>query len=379
MKIYFKYILGLLGVVMMSSCTEEKTYVIDSFSSGTVDFEIENIQLGDRSIARSVAVESGYYPVGYGATFDIPVYYAENPNESNYFTCSSVGENVVLSGGNNELRLKFTPRCPEETSAHFTTPWGKEYDLTAQDSVLNILINRDMLQQQMDYSLIANDYYVIKAESQYKKDDILYINTGYVMIQLINELEYVKSEGKWYYNAWMWSDNVMEIKGNCNFHAQNLSVGDVDSALTVWCDGSYYPKGYRDDYFSVPVYHVNDDGTKTYTGQTVDVNLNGENLLWAGMNNEIKFTFRPSDASETTSKLILPDGKVIYPTAQDSTYVWALPNDIVKIAGSNPIVVNTQSAYTTGGVRHINEGYLLIEVDEDIYYDKTDGTWARRQ
>lgn len=211
MKICFKYIFGLLGIVtMMSSCTEEKTYMVDSFFSGTVDFEIENMQLGDRSIARSVADVGSYHPVGSGTTFDIPVYYVGKPDEY-YFSYSSTGENVVLSGGNNELQLRFTPRCPEETSAHFTMPWGKEYDLTAKDSVLNILIDRSMMQQPMDYSLVENGYYVIKAESEYKKGSVVYLNSGYVMIQLIEDLEYVKSEEKWYINSWMW--NVRNLKG----------------------------------------------------------------------------------------------------------------------------------------------------------------------
>lgn len=362
-------------VAMMSSCTEEKTFVIDSYFGGTVNFEIENVQLGERSIARSVEVDgSGYSPRGNRTTFDIPVYFGFNPNAYEMSSVYSDGENVVLAGGNNELVLRFIPQCPEEVSAHFTMPWGKEYNLTAKDSAVNILINRDLMQEPMDWDLVDGNYMVIKAESQYKKDDRTYFSSGYVLIQIMHNLEYVGSEGKWYSYEWMHGD--LELKGNCNFYARNLSVGESDFASTTWDEGyGYYPTGYRNDNFSLPIYHLNDDGTKTNTGHTREFNLEYENLLWAGMNNEVQFIFRSSGTGEDNARLTLPDGNVIDFTRQDSTYVWAVPNDIVSTSGRNPVVVTAESEFARGGVKHFNKGYMLIDVNTDMYYDKSDDTW----
>lgn len=386
MRIKAKYISCLFALLtFMSACTEEKTFVIDGVGYGNVNFVIENMQFGERGIASSVIYEGyRYVPVGYGDTFDMYVFSKDNPAEGGYYSYLKDGENVVIAGGNNELQLRFTPQCPEEVSAHFTMPWGKEYDLTANDSVVNILINRNLMREPMNQDLISNyygrDYLVVKAESRYKKGNMTYINSGYVLIDIEAGLEYVGSEGKWFYNYWQ--ENSLELRGNCNFFARNLSVGDPDYASTVFYPGYdyYYPQGYyRNDYFTLPIYHINDDGTKTYTGNVFDVSMEYENLLWCGMNNEISFTFRPSDENETEAKLIFPDGSAAYATASDSIYVWPVPNDIVSKAGRNPIVVETQSEYEKGGIKHFNSGYMLIEVNDGMYYDKSDGTWFRRQ
>lgn len=363
-------------LAFMSACTEEKTFYIEDVKFGNVNFVIENMQIGEGSVAHSTMYDGySYRPDGEGLTFEIYVNSALGGVEGGFYRYTLDGNNIVMSGGNNDLQLRFSPQCPEEVSAHFTMPWGKEYDLTAKDSVVNVLINRDFLAQSMNPDLQTRYYLVVKAESKYKKDNTTYVNSGYILIDIDQDLEYDKSDGKWYINDWM--NNDLEIKGNCNFYARNLSVGEPDHASTTWDEGygGYYPTGYRNDNFFLPIYHLNDDGTKTNTGHTLEFNLESKNLLWVGMNNEVQFTFRSSGTGEDNARLTLPDGNVIDFTRQDSTYVWAVPNDIVSTSGRNPVVVTAESEFARGGVKHFNKGYMLIEVNRDMYFDKSDGTW----
>lgn len=381
MNINIKYILPLLGMLLlMSACTEEKTFVIDSTQINVVNFEAENMVLGSVGIARSARITSGgFNPEGEYRQIRLTVCDGNNPGQTYEQDIWWNGGNVVVAGGNNEIKFTFKPKCPEEKSMRLTTPWGKEYELTAKDSVVSVVIDRNFMGQTMNPDLVDANYLVVTGESRYRKDNVDYCCQGYVMIRVDTSLEYVKSEGRWSGNNWL--DQPLEIKGNCNFYARNLSVATLginDDASTVWYEGyDYYPgMGNRDESFVLPLYHINDDGSEEYLGTSAPFYLYDKNALWSGLDNEIEFIFRPSVPDEE-AKLSLPDGKVFYATPKDTTFVWTLGSNLNIDTWSERFVVTAQSSYVLDGIKHFNDGYLLIDA-EPFRYDKASGKWFSR-
>lgn len=212
MKNQFIILVGIIAVFFVG-CTEERDYRIGSVSSGNVKFEAINTTVSsDASVdyAESSIYYYGFYEDDYREnelkfTLDFTYEY-EYENQTGVFYPLNIYlyySNTLWAGGNNDIKVVFTPSCPEEKSAEFSFPDGQTIELSRENQSFIWQLNHESYNKAM--SLGYDRYLPIYAVSKYMKDGIEYVNCGYVLVSLDNEgsnLFFDKTAGVWFMGNW---------------------------------------------------------------------------------------------------------------------------------------------------------------------------------
>lgn len=161
--------------------------------------------------------------------------------------------------------------------------------------------------------------------------------------------------------------------GNLSFSAVNLSIGEVDKAVSM---RTYYDERvpYENGYVSFDILYnyLQSDYEEKYQ---VNVRLDYVNQMWSGGNNELEFTFQPSCPEEKSAKFTMPDGSIHYVDIGAPSFKWTINRETILNSGYPDLRVVAESEYKVNGVSHKNIGYIYITVDTDLYYNNIEGLW----
>lgn len=388
----------LSAILLLSGCSEENTFVFTGYESRNVDFVAINMSVKDDAgmmpdSALSVAYDGSYYEGEYEPKkFDIRVYnlFPESYGEDiRYITINVDHRNQLWAGGYSEIAFRFRPSCPEEKEARFTMPDGKVMVVSADNPECSWVLDYEAWNNIQDWS--RNGYNLaVKAESEYEVNETVYRNIGYVLLQ-INEaewLQYNAADGKWYENYWVDNPNL-EIRGNVDFKVENLTVGNNEDVAHSYTYGGSYDVSagsYRESKFMLDVYPL--EGDNLDVPQQTEVRLEYYHHVWAGGNNELKFTFRPKNEWQKEAVFTMPDGKTFNVNASDSTFVWTLDHDVVagdvewySHYGDRLLLVKAESSYEVNGIRYSDQGYVFITTGAGYWsntllqYNPANGRW----
>ncbi len=214
MKNYIIIFLGIIAV-SLTGCTEEKDYRLESTIYGNVGFMASNITVSANETvdyAESTRYDDYFYENGYregNSEFTLKFMYRydyENQTGSTYpltINLSYYALNTLWAGGNNDIKVVFSPSCQEEKSAKFTFPDGQSVELSRENPSYIWQLNKDSYHKAVGsgYSQTLPIY----AISEYFKDGFRCVNCGYVLISLNNEGEnivYDKDAGIWFLEKW---------------------------------------------------------------------------------------------------------------------------------------------------------------------------------
>ena len=172
-----------------------------------------------------------------------------------------------------------------------------------------------------------------------------------------------------------------------NFTAVNVTLNHTtqaaDTAFSSLRNSDWYYGEHRPQpiIFGLTVYNHLDGAPYTYSWE----NLYSNAVLAAG-NNTLSFRFIPSCPEEKEAVFTMPNGTECVLNASNPTVEWTLNYDTYWAAKKRAesmdlgyydhLHVTARSSYTKDGDFYDNEGYILIEVNEDIEYDP-DGKWYR--
>lgn len=359
-------ILILLITVLFAACTEEKTYILDGYVGNNVKFTAVNLSVGSGDFANSMKYNGYTGSEGERENSVIILDYYNNEwsdiNNSGVYEVSLYAENTLWTGGYNEIQFTFTPSSPQETSAKFTMPDGTVYEVTKDNPSFVWTVTSD-----------SYDRYVM-AESEYTVNSTTYVNRGYIMLDLDPNMFYDRNDDKWYMGYW--GDGV-KIYGNVDFTVTNMTVGTDDYAVSTRDTGYEDWIGERDVLLNIDIYELNSDSeTELYSSK--EVNLNYTNRLWACGDNEIRVAFQPKNENEEMN-LILPNGITMTLTPTDSVVTFTIDRDFVENCydwNGSWLTVRAESCYSLDGVfYYVNSGYVVIELDDTLVYDKSRSVW----
>lgn len=381
MKISY-YLSIISGLILFSACTEEKTFSFTGKEKNCVNFSVDNISIpGNQDMAESVIpyYNNEYYEVSKDSIsrFTITAVrlddnYKEERTFENYY------KNVIYAGGNNILYFTFRPSCAEEKSARFTMPDGKVYEVTVSNPSFEWMINRSVIESIPNVDIHR---LVVTAESEYTKNGNIYNNKGYVLIN-VSEMQYFyynSGNSQWYYNNWLEGENLFQRKGLL-FDAFNITVGENDNATSTKYEYGYYEE-WTDNpkSFSLDIHGMPGTSDSLYLAKH-DITLNYRNVLWAGRNNEIKIVYKPSSKYEAnnTAVFTMPDGQSFKAGGNDTVFVWTLDSasfaNSINTSGGR-LVIDGYCKYSDAGIDTEAHGHILIDVDKNISFNKSDNKW----
>lgn len=211
MKRYYLLALGLI-MVLVAACTEEKDYYLNNIDNKNVNFKIVNVIASPADSAVSVKYRYSFYPDGYNdnvRTFSIKYYdyynYVYYPEKTELETINVELEydNELWAGGNNDIKILYTPSCQEEKSAQFTMPDATTVTLSRENNSYVWRLDSVSYNKARDRGYY--DYLPIYAKSEFEKDGKKNINCGYVVLNLNYEGGYIVYDNQkniWFRRMW---------------------------------------------------------------------------------------------------------------------------------------------------------------------------------
>lgn len=201
---FFSFIL-----LLLCSCTEEKDYYLETVVNGQVIFKATNITLpaeaGDSatSMIFRYSFDDGEYrnPT---VEFNINFHIEEYPDIEHIAYITLDYRNILWLGGNNEIKIDYTPSCPEEKSATFTFPDGSTKVLTRENPSYIWKYDRQTADI-IEYKYYYRDLLPIYAISKFDRDGVHFVNSGYVPMDIRyyeNLLYYDETLRSWWLGNW---------------------------------------------------------------------------------------------------------------------------------------------------------------------------------
>lgn len=145
-------------IIGLQSCRDEKL----NDTSNYLQFRATNLSIGNGNLTASN---------GRGAivTTNWTTVVIVNGNATTYSGVSKSNELPVMAG--NEIEVKFTPSCPEQTEAYFTMPDGSTHRATASERSFTWTVPAEFTSGMQ-----------IKGESHYEADDFIYTEKGTITL-----------------------------------------------------------------------------------------------------------------------------------------------------------------------------------------------------
>lgn len=373
----------LAAFLIIIGCSEEKDFYFNVDKTANVNFKAVNLTVGYPDSALSVKYNGYFDEVWTDPQRNDSIaidYYRINEWDGSEELMDRINvwlyyKNVLWSGGYNQIEFTFLPSCPEEKEAKFTMPDGQVFNVSVDNPTFTWTVSKEKWTESnlWEYGLIAT------AESSYQRGGDKILARGYVIISLSNEgnyLRYNPNNGKWYWNDWM-ENPIMTLYGKVDFTVENLTVGGIDSAVSKICTNDYFSLDWKEksESFSLDVYDIVDSVPDVYN--SFQVYLDSPNALWAGGDNQLKITFKPSESESEGTKLFLPDGKDAYLTATDSVYIWTLDRDAMldPFTYDGRLIIRAENVHSGNNVVSENHGFVAVDVSTDIRYDSTLKLW----
>lgn len=205
------FVVSVILFSVFSSCTEEKTFVLDGYEGGLVNFTVVNPALPDTAVSML-----DYYGDYYERERAFKYRYPEDGYT--YEKCvrlSYRGETWI--GGYNPVTITFKPSCPEEKEATFTMPDGQMRKVAAGESFnweIDSVGWAKMIEQDDNFGDVR-----IMAESEYSKNHTTYRNYGFVRLMLdgTSVFMYDALNKEWYYHDWTENPNVFVPGSRVNY------------------------------------------------------------------------------------------------------------------------------------------------------------------
>lgn len=159
MKIKFTFVLMAFAMSLgLQSCGDDPKITINT---NDFDFEATNLTVDDGKLTAT----SGGTTVNVNWTVNITV-----NGETTTVSDTSKSDELPVRAG-DEIEIRFTPRCPEQTEAYFTMPDGTSHKVTVNAPSFKWTVPDDFTPGMQ-----------IKGESHYEIDDAIYNETGFITL-----------------------------------------------------------------------------------------------------------------------------------------------------------------------------------------------------
>lgn len=158
------------------------------------------------------------------------------------------------------------------------------------------------------------------------------------------------------------------------FNAINLDlINEAES--TMYRD--YYNLPDRDITIPIKVFRnliYNDE--ESVLGE-YSIALNKESEIWSGGYNDIMITFIPSHPEEKEATFTMPDGSVYSATSENPTIIWTPDSTMGQNAFSwvGDTYIKAESKYTSGKIQYHNVGYIYLNFNTNLRFNKTVDKW----
>ncbi|MDE6479023.1 MAG: hypothetical protein K2L45_02045 [Muribaculaceae bacterium] len=139
----------------------------------------------------------------------------------------------------------------------------------------------------------------------------------------------------------------------------------------------YYDLPDRDITFPIKVFKNQIfNGEESVLGE-YSINLRKESEIWSGGYNEIVITFIPSHSEEKEATFTMPDGSVYSVTSENPTIIWTPDSTMGQNAFSwvGESYIKAESRYTIGKTQYHNVGYVYVNFNTNLRFNKTVGKW----
>ena len=210
----FTFTIVALVAMIFSGCDKEQDYFIGAGIRNNVTFSATNITVSPyepTDSATSVRFIYDFYSENYrektvflSLLYTNPDNYENFPEERYELVIPVEYENTLWAGGNNDIRIIYTPSCEEEKSATFTMPDGIQVELTRDNPVYIWQLNKDSYNKSLSINGYRNDLFIY-ATSRFTKDGVDNYSCGYVVITLAYEgtnLYFDQSKNIWFLGNW---------------------------------------------------------------------------------------------------------------------------------------------------------------------------------
>lgn len=161
-----------------------------------------------------------------------------------------------------------------------------------------------------------------------------------------------------------------------NFDVVNLTVGMPDDAQSLMLEsyGNYWTQPMDSSVnFSFTLNFLDNDGV-----EEVRIDKEYTNMVYAGGNNELRFTFHPSCPEEKSATFTMPDGKVYEVDASNNSFTWNVNRGVIPEGSDRyALPVVAESSYEKDGSIYNNRGFILINVERMnfCYFNNHDDRW----
>lgn len=161
-----------------------------------------------------------------------------------------------------------------------------------------------------------------------------------------------------------------------NFDVVNLTVGMPDDAQSLMLEsyGNYWTQPMDSSAcFSFYINFLENDGV-----EEVRIDKEYTNMVYAGGNNELRFTFHPSCPEEKSATFTMPDGKVYEVDASNNSFTWNVNRGVIPEGSDRyALPVVAESSYEKDGSIYNNRGFILINVERMnfCYFNNHDDRW----
>lgn len=160
------------------------------------------------------------------------------------------------------------------------------------------------------------------------------------------------------------------------FMAVNIDIDRTEGAYSTSYD--YYQLEENIRQYPLTTYLP-----MTYNGSTMDhstfiAETERDSEIWSGGYNTIEITFFPSNEDEKEALFTMPDNTTHTATIDNPTFTWT-PDSTMKqyldIGRPEYTFIKAESRYTKGTTEYRNEGYVYINMNPYIRFNKYDGRW----
>ncbi|MDE7347251.1 MAG: hypothetical protein K2N48_11010 [Muribaculaceae bacterium] len=158
------------------------------------------------------------------------------------------------------------------------------------------------------------------------------------------------------------------------FKAVNLTVGNVDEAVSTGSDDRYYLPD-RNVQFSLDVYDPYSYDGEEMSSEEVTIKIDKESKIWTGGYNDIEITFEPSAPEEKEATFTMPDGSTFTASRENPTFIWT--PDSTFASGLNSDFIIAESHYKKGNDTYDNVGFIFVEVQGYVRYNSDNNRWYR--
>lgn len=158
-----------------------------------------------------------------------------------------------------------------------------------------------------------------------------------------------------------------------NFSAINLSIGDMDSAISSREPGYGEP---RDNYhFSFDAFLPGGNSIV----ESPEIRLDYINQIWVGAYSRLEFNFIPSCPEEKELILTMPDSTSYTLTAVNPKLIWEFTPEVFRksldLYGWDYLLIKGQSTYTQNHTTYHGIGYINLVVGRRYQFNSQDKKW----